>query len=91
MCSLDFFSHDEFFQRIKDAIRAWVDCNRGEVAPENHAVAIDNEQGAIADAFSIAVGAVSSCYGAFGLEVGDQLEMQPAIPRESLMAPRPID
>ena len=56
-------------ESLKDTIRSRVDADRGDVTPANHAVGIDDEQGAVGNAVVLAVRAVGPRDGPLGLEV----------------------
>ena len=67
------------FEGVEDAVGAGIDADRREIAPEDHAFAIDDEQRAFRHAFAFAVGAVAPRHRALGLEIGEQREVQPAV------------
>src|SRR5437016_5907413 len=79
------------FQCVENAVRARIDRNGGEIAPENHPIPVEHEQGALAHPLAIPIGPVLLCHRAFGLEIGQQREMQVARLCECLMAPCAIN
>src|SRR5215470_10777832 len=79
------------FERLENAVRAGSDANRREIAPENHPVAVDDEEGAFANALVLAIGPVAARDRAFGMEVGEQRKVQVPVLGESLVRPDAVD
>src|SRR5262245_32769743 len=57
MTGLPFIRHS--FEGIQDTVRAGIDRDRRAVAPEDHALVVEDEQRALAHAVAFAVGAVA--------------------------------
>src|SRR4029079_10529305 len=77
----------KFLERVEDAVGTRIDRDRRAIAPGDHAVAVDDEEGALGNTFLVAVGAIALRYLALGMEICKQREMQAAGPGEGLMAP----
>ena len=77
----------QLLQRAEDAVGAGVHPDRGDVAPPDHTVRVDNEERPLARPGDVAVDAVGACDVALRLEIGEQREVQVAILGEGQVAP----
>src|SRR5262245_26166246 len=80
----------KFFQRVENSFGAWIDADRRTIAPEDQSILVDDEQRAFAVTILSAVGSVFLGDSTFGLEVGQQWEMQPTILRKGCVTPRSV-
>src|SRR5438093_9929596 len=86
-----FSDRHELVQRLEDAVGAGVDGDRRAVAPEDGAVLVDHEQGALGDAVVRPIRPVALGDRALGMEVSQQGNMEVAVLRERGVAPHAVD
>src|SRR3954464_5709452 len=79
------------FQRAKNSISAGIDAQRRDVRPANDPIAIDDEQGALADAILLAIDAIIAGHLSLGLKIGQERKVQLSIAGISGVAPDAID
>src|SRR5260370_34362893 len=94
MRSLDMtvlLSRLERVECLEDAVGTGIDAARRDVAPRDHAVAIDDEQRARGRACGLVVCTVAPRDLTLRLEVREQREVQLVIPRVGDVAPRVVD
>jgi hypothetical protein len=81
----------EFLQRIENAVGARIDGDRREVAPEDDALPVDDEQGTLANSFSFPISSIGACDLSLRVEVREQREVQMTVLGECLMTTSTID
>src|ERR1700722_1585093 len=79
------------FQCVQDTVGAGIDRDWRAIAPEDHALAIDNEQRTFADALRFPVRAILLSRRTFRMEIGQEREVQSAILGKGLVTPGPIN
>src|SRR5262245_44309495 len=80
-----------FLQCVENPIGAGIDGNRRTVAPEDHSVAVDDEQRPFANTLAFAIRAVGLCGGTLWVKIGQQREVQAPRSGVGFMTPDAID
>src|ERR1700730_8856446 len=79
------------FERVEDAVGARIDRNGRAKAPEDLALTVDDEQGALANTLVFTIRTVRLRDRALRVKIRKQRKMQVAIPDEGRVTPRAID